>query len=152
MKKLLKDKRGLEFKKALISLTLMSMMIVGIGVWINDWNTQYDSGLTYDLGNYDKSSDLSNYATNSKTNISVRGSVDTSSGDFEGVSLRGAFSIINNIFVPFNVVLGDGGLLDSIKERWGIPNYIMVGLITILILAMVFSIIGIFFRRPRSTA
>ena len=149
---LIKDKKGLEFKSALYSLIVMSMMIIGIGVWIGDWNEKYDSGLTYDLGEYERLDELSSYASGTKEDISVRGTVDTASGDFEGTSLRGAFAIINNIFQPFRVVFGQGGLIDSIEDRWGIPNYITMGFVSIAVLGIIFSIIALFFRRPTTSA
>lgn len=144
-----KDKRGLQFKAALFALVAVSLCIIGVGVWVNDWNTAYNSGLTYDLDDYENLDDLSGYASSSKGTVAVRSSFDTTgSGDFEGTSLRGAFGIINNIFVPFAVVLGQGGLIDSIEERWGIPNYITIGLTTIMMLSIIFSIIALFFRKP----
>jgi len=150
--KLLKDKRGLEFKGALFALIAMSMMIIAVGVWVNDWNTKYDSGLTYDLGDYERLDEMSSYASGTKEDVSVKGTVDTASGDFEGTSLRGAFSIINNIFTPFTVVFGEGGLLSQIQERWGIPNYIIIGVTSMMVLAIIFAIIALFFRRVQSTA
>lgn len=146
---LIRDKRGLEFKSAFFGLIMMSMSLIAIGVWIGDWNSKYNSGLTYDLESYSKLNELSDYASTSKSNISVRSSFETgASGDFEGTSLRGAFGIVNNIFTPFNVVFGDGGLLDSIQTRWGIPNYIMIGIISMMVLAILFALIALFFRKP----
>jgi hypothetical protein len=148
-KKLMKDKRGLQFKAALFALITVSMVLYGIGVWVGSWNTQYNSGLTYDLGDYEKLDELSSYASSSKGNVSVRSSFDTTgSGDFEGTSLRGAFGVINNIFTPFNVLLGEGGLIDSIEDRFGIPNYITIGFISLMTIAIIFSLIALFFRKP----
>lgn len=153
MIKILKNKRGVQFKAALFALVAVSMAIYAVGVWIGDWNTQYDSGLTYDLGEYQKLDELSSYASSSKGNISVRSSFDTTgSGDFEGTSLRGAFGIINNIFTPFNIVLGSGGLIDSIEDRFGIPNYITIGIVTLMVLSIIFALVALFFRKPTSSA
>lgn len=152
MIKILKNKRGVQFKAALFALVAVSMAIYAVGVWISDWNTQYDSGLTYDLGEYQKLDELSSYASSSKGNISVRSSFDTGSSDFEGTSLRGAFGIINNIFTPFNIVLGSGGLIDSIEDRFGIPNYITIGIVTLMVLSIIFALVALFFRKPTSSA
>ena len=151
--KLIKDKKGLQFKAALFSLIAMSMVIYGIGIWVNDWNTQYDSGLTYDLGEYSKLDELSSYSSASRGNISVRSSFDTTAGgDFEGTSLRGAFGVVNNIFAPFRIVFGEGGLIDSIEDRWGVPNYITIGLLSFFTIAIIFALIALFFRKPGGTA
>lgn len=146
--KFIKNKKGVQFQSALISLVVVGMAIYAIGIWIGQWNQDYDSGLTYDLDNYNKLDDLSSYASSSKGDIAVKSSSDPGGQDFEGTSLRGAFSIINNIFAPFNIVFGKGGLIDSIEDRWGIPNYIVIGFLTIFIISIVFTIIALFFRKP----
>lgn len=147
-KNLIKNKKGLQFKSALFALVAISLAITAVGVWVNQWNQDYGSGLTYDLGGYSSLDELSSYASSSKGTISVKTSFDTTgSGDFEGTSLRGAFGIINNIFLPFEVVFGDGGLIDSIEDRWGIPNYITIGIVTFMTIAILFSIIALFFRK-----
>lgn len=149
IRKLQKDKRGLQFKAALFGLIAMSMVIYAVGVWVGSWNTEYNSGLTYDLGDYEKLDELSSYSSSTKGNVSVKSSFDTTgSGDFEGTSLRGAFGVINNIFTPFNIVLGEGGLIDSIEDRFGIPDYITIGFLTMMTIAIIFSLIALFFRKP----
>jgi len=148
-KNLIKNKKGLQFKSAIFAVVAVSLAIIAIGVWVNQWNQDYDAGLTYDLGEYSSLDEMSAYASSSKGTVAVRSSFDTTGGgDFEGTSLRGAFAIINNIFIPFNVVFGSGGLIDSIEDRWGIPNYITIGLVTFMIIAIIFSIIALFFRKP----
>jgi len=149
---IIKNKKGLVFKNALFALIIISMAIIAIGYWVGEWNTKYDSGLTYDLGDYDKMDTLSSYATSSKGNISTQSSFDSTSGqDFEGTSIRGSFSIVNNIFEPFNVLFGKGGMLSSIQDRWNIPSYIMIALISLMVLAIVFALIALFFRKQDNT-
>ena len=151
--RLIQDKKGFEFKKGLFALIIISMSIYGIGIWVNEWNTKYDAGLTYDLYEYNELDTLSEYATSTKSDLATKSSFDTTSGgDFEGTSLRGSFSVINNIFTPFNVVFGEGGMIDSIEDRWNIPNYIVIGIISMMILAIIFAIIALFFRKGDGTA
>ena len=144
------NKKGLQFKSALFALVVASIIILAVGYWINEWNTSYDAGLTYDLGDYQKLDELSSYASSSKGNISAQSSFDTG-GDFEGTSLRGAFGIVNNLFTPFKVLLGEGGLIDAIEDRWGIPNYITLGISTMMVLAIIFALIALFFRKGTNT-
>lgn len=147
-----KDKRGLEFKKGLFALIVVSMSIYGIGIWVGEWSNKYDSGITYDLYEYNELDTLSSYATSTKGDLATKSSFDTTSGgDFEGTSLRGAFSVINNIFTPFNVVFGEGGMIDSIEDRWNIPDYIVIGIISMMILSIIFAIIALFFRKSEGT-
>lgn len=146
---IIKDKRGLEFKKALFALIVIGMAIYGIGIWVGEWSDKYSSGINYDLGNYNKLDTLSSYATSTQGNLSTKSSFDTTSaGDFEGTSIRGSFSIVNNIFTPFNVLFGSGGMISSIQDRWNLPNYIVIGIISMMILAIVFALIALFFRQP----
>jgi hypothetical protein len=149
MKNLYKNKKGLMFKNAIFAMVIISMVVYAIGIWINDWNSQYNSGLNYDLGGYNKLDELSTYASSSKGNLSTKTSLDT--GDFEGTSLKGAFSIINNFFTPFNVVLGKGGLLNSIQDRWSIPSYIILTFMTLFTIAIIMAIIAILTKRVQTT-
>ena len=145
---LMKDKKGLIFRNAFYAIVVVSMAIIAVGTWISDWNTTYDSGLTYDLGEYDKLDEMSNQASSQRGNVSVKSSFATE--DFEGTSIRGVFGVINNLFKPFNVVFGEGGMLDSIEERWGLPNYIIRGTIAIMLFAITFALIALLFRKPGS--
>lgn len=142
------NKKGFEFKGGIFALIVVSMLIYGVGVWIGSWSPHYDSNITYDLGEYNELDTLSSYATSTKGDLPAKSSFDTTGGgDFEGTSLRGSFSIINNIFTPFNVLLGEGGMIDSIEDRWHIPNYITIGIVSMIIIAIIFAIIALFFRR-----
>jgi len=149
IQKLIKDKRGLEFKSAFFALIAVSMVIIAVGVIINDWNLKYHSGLNYDLGNYNKLNSVSDEATSQQTGINVK-STDTGE-NFEGTSIRGVWGILNNIYAPFRVVFGDGGMLDAVTERFGMPDYIRQGLVAMMIMAITFTLVAIFFRLSRST-
>jgi len=147
--KLIKDKRGLELKLALYAVAVVSMMVIATGVMIDDWNTKYTSGLTYDLEtDYDKLSEFSIVARAQKGNISVKSSAQSAS-DFEGTSIRAAFGILNTIYTPFKVVFGNGGMIDSVTERFGMPDYIRQGIVTMMFFAFTFALITIFFGRKK---
>ena len=146
--KIIKDKKGMQFKSILFAIVAMSMVIFAVGTWVDEWNRDYDSNITWNLGDYNKLDDMSDYASSSKGTMAVKSSFDSGAGaDFEGTSLRGAFGVINNIFTPFNIVLGEGGLIDSIEDQFGIPNYITIGVVTLILFAIIFSIIALFFRK-----
>ena len=145
---LMKNKKGLVFRNAFYAIVVVSMAFIAIGIWVSDWNTTYSSGLTYDLGEYDKLDEMSDQASSQRGNVSVKSSFATE--DFEGTSIRGVFGVINNLFAPFNVVFGEGGMLSSIEERWGLPNYIVRGTIAIMLFAITFALIALLFRKPGS--
>jgi len=144
------NKKGLVFRDAFFAIIIASMAFIAIGVWIEDWDEKYDSGLTYDLDEYNKLDDMSGTAKGQQGNISVEGSFDVA--DFEGTSIKGVFRILNNIYKPFRIVFGDNGMIDSITERWGLPDYIRQGLVTIMILAITFALIAILFRKSGGKA
>lgn len=148
MKNIIKNKKGLVFKNAFFALIVASMIIIGVGVWVDDWNTTYSSGLTYDLGDYNKLNELSAEASGQEGNITARSSFGTT--DFEGTSIRSAFGILNNIYAPFRILFGEGGMLDSLTDRFGIPNYIRQGVVTMMIMAITFALIAILFRRVQT--
>ena len=139
------NKKGFQIKSGLFAIITMGIIVMAVGYWIDEWNTDYNSGLTYDLEGYSKLDEMSDYATNTKGNISAQSSYDE--GSFEGTSLRGVFSVMNNIFTPFDVVFGKGGLISTIQKEWGVPTYIITGIISIMILAIIFAIIKLFFRQ-----
>jgi len=143
--KLLKNKKAFELSSAFFALVVVSMIVVALGVWTNEWNTDYSSGLVYDLeGDFDKSSRLSGEAGGQKGNLTVRSS--TQGTDFEGTSIKGIFGVLNNIYSPFRIVFGDNGMLDSLTDRFGIPNYIRQGFVTIMIMAITYTLIMLLFR------
>jgi len=143
MKKI--NKKGqLRISALIYGVILSSMVVIAIGYWINDWNIAYNSGLTYDLGSYNKLSEMSGESSSAQGNISVRSS--TQGESFEGTSIRGVFGFLNRIFTPLRVVFGEGGMLDSVEKRFTLDTYVMWGMVTIIIFAILFALIAIFFR------
>lgn len=146
-----KDKRGLEFKLAFFAVITASVVVIAAGVMVSEWNDTYDSGLTYDLENLDKLDEVSDSVQQSQGNVTVKTSFSETT-NFEGTSLRGVFRVLNNIFTPFRVVFGEGGMIDSVTDRWGIPNYIRTMVVSMIIAAIIFALVAIFFRKPGGTA
>lgn len=143
------NKKALSFKMAMFSLIAVSLMILAVGAWINDWNDIYDSGIAYDLDEYDQSDTLSDEAESQKDMIVVK-STDTGE-EFEGTSIRGVFGVLNSLYESFRIVFGDDGMLDSIQNRFGIPDYPMQSLVNFMIVAITFALIAVFFKLPRKS-
>lgn len=144
------NKKGLEFKSAFFALAAVSVVIIALGVIVGQWNADYDSGLTYDLGNYNKLDSVSSEAGSQQGDVNVK-SANTGE-QFEDTSIRGVWGILNNIYSPFRVVFGDGGMLDSVTERFGMPDYVRQFLVTIMIISITFTLVAIFFRLNRGSA
>lgn len=139
----------MKFKSLFFSIIIMSLVAIAIGTWINEWNEDYQSGLTYDIAEFNHLDEMSAEAQSQQGNIPVTGvsASDISSGDFEGTSLKGVFSILNNIYEPFRVIFGDGGMIDAVTDRFGIPNSIRITLVTMIIMAVTLTLVAIIFRR-----
>ena len=144
------NKKGLEFKLAFFALIAISMAIIATGSWINNWDSEYNSNVTYDLGEYDTTNSIQNETVSQQQKVQIK---STSTGErFEDTSIRGVFGILNNIYEPFRLVFGDNGMLDSLTERFGAPDYIRQGLVSMMIVAITFALVAIFFRLPRRSA
>lgn len=141
------DKKGLSLKAGLFAIIAVSMAIIATGVWVDEWADEYDSNLASDLEDYDQLSEISSDAESYRETITVSSSSEGQ--DFEGTSIRAAFGILNTIFRPFQVVFGNNGMLDSVTERFGLPDYVRQGFVTIMVLAIIFAIITIFFGRNK---
>jgi len=148
-KNIYKNKKGLQFKSSFFALLIVSMVITGVGIWIADWNTHYDAGLANDLGEFSKTNTLSGEAQSQKEGISPQ---SAPGANFEDVTFTGSFGIINSLHESFSIVFGEGGLIDSAAERFGIEDYVTVTLIAMMVIAITFSIIAIIFRLSRDSA
>ena len=147
----MKDKRGLVFKNAFFAIIIASVAILAVSVWVGEWNTDYGDGLTVDLADYDQLDEVSGEAVDQEENIAVKTSFNKGD-DFEGTSLRGVFAVLNDLYRPFRVAFGEGGMLDSLTDRWGIPDYVRQALVAMMIIAITWAIIAIFFRKPGGQA
>ena len=144
------NKKGLEFKLAFFALILVSMSVIAIGAWIGDWNKSYDAGLTYDLEEYNKLQELRGEANDQDAKINIK---STNVNElFEDTSLRGVFGVLNNIKTSFRMVFGEGGMLDALTHRFGLPDYITAGIMTLMSMAIIFTLIAIFFKLSRRNA
>lgn len=144
------NKKGLIFKNAYFAVIAVSMVIIAVGVIVGEWNTAYDSGLTYDLDEYNQLDSISGNINETRGTVSAQ---DGSDGDSEGEGsvLRAVFGVITGVFKPFRVVFGSGGMLDSISDRFQIPQYVTYGIITLMITSMIWAVIAIVFRTGRTT-
>jgi hypothetical protein len=144
------NKKGLEFKLAFFAIIAMGLIVVSVGVWVDEWNDDYDSGLVYDLDEFDSIDSVSSEAGSQRESVIVK---STNTGEeFEGTSIRGVFAVLNNIYAPFRIVFGDGGMLDSVTERFGAPDYIRQALVTLMVIGITFALIAVFFRLNRRSA
>lgn len=146
--KLKMNKKGVQLKSAFFAVVAVSMIIIAAGVIIGEWDTQYNSGLNYDLSEYDELDSFSQEAETQKGQITPQ-DADPGSGDFEGRIFRGGYGILGRIFLPFQSVFN---MLESVEERFGMPNYVMEGVLTLVFFSLIFSLVAIIFRLGRTSA
>ncbi len=140
------NKKGLQITNALFAVVVVSMAVISIGVVGQGWSDKYNSGLTYDLDEYENLDDLSDQATGQKNKVTPT-DPDPSSGDFEGKIFRGGYGIIGSIFTPFTATFN---MLKSLENRFGLPSYTTQGILTIMVFALIGSIIAVVFRLGRA--
>ena len=138
----------MEFKKAFFAITIMSMIIIAVGVIVGEWGTNYNSGITYDLQEYDALDEISNEAQTQKDQITPQ-DAETGSGDFEGRMFRGGYGIIGRIFLPFKAIFN---MLESIETRFGLPSYLTEALLTLIVFSLITGVIAVIFRLNRTNA
>jgi len=140
----------MELKSGLFSIIIVSIMVIAIGIIVNGWSEDYNSGVTSDLENYD------NLNKSYGVSIEQRGNINPASGeagtDSESLTFRGAYGIITGIYESFDLVFGENGMVDSVSERFGLPDYLKQGIIALMIISITFTIIAIVFRLSRSSA
>ena len=138
------NKKGLEFRSAFFSIIVVSMVIIATGIIVNGWGERYGSGITYDLGGYDYLSNMTNEGNSQEGKLNQ--DVATTDSDFESSTYRGIYRIIINIYGPFKIVFGNDGMVDSITERFGLPDYVRWGITTMMVMAITFTLVAIIFR------
>ena len=146
----MKNKKALQFKSAFFAVIALGLVITAVGVIVSGWNNTYNAGLLYDLNEFNELDSMTSESQSQQTGVNIKSA--NSGIDFEGTSIRGVFGILNNIYAPFRVVFGDNGMLDSITERFGMPDYIRQSIVTMMIIAITFALVAIFFRLSRDSA
>ena len=144
------NKKGVEIGNAIYAIVGFSMFIVAIGIIISEYEDQYNTGITNDLGEYNKLDELSSLAENQRNSISPN--TPDPSENAEANTFRGGYGIITGTLSSLNLIFGSTGMVQSITTRFGIPAYVTQGFIIFMIIGLVFSVIAIVFRLSRSRA
>jgi len=146
----IRNKKGLEFKSAFFAIIVIGIVITAASVTLVEWNTEYQSGITPDLSDYNQGDEIGAQGDIYEGRITPSG--DNPDDNFEAETFRGGYGIITNLFTPLKLVYGEGGMLDSIGDRFGIPGYIISGIAAMMSIAIIFSIVAIVFRLSRRSA
>lgn len=139
------DRKGVSIKQSMFAIVAFSTLIIAVGVMMGGLNEGYDSGIDYDLTEYDQLDEASDTAQSQRSSVTPK-DVDTGTADFEGGLFRGGYGILGSVFASFGGVFG---MLESIENRWGIPSYVGQAIITFIFLALIFAILAVIFRLSR---
>ena len=143
------NKKGLQFRNAFFAVLILGIVVTAVGIIISNWNSHYNSGITYNLGQFDQSDSVSSTVEGYESTISPK--TPDVGNDYQSNTLQATYGVITNLISPFAIVFGQNGMLDSAAQIVGIPDYIIKPIITMMILAIVFAIIAIVFRTFRTT-
>ena len=142
----------MEFKSSLFAIIIVGILITAVGIIINGWAVEYNSGQISDLDVLNKNPEI-------QTNVEgMKGVINPQSGeassDFETTTFRGVYAIVTGKYIwdSFRLIFGDNGMLEIIAERFGLPNYVVAGIISLLIISIIFSLVAIIFRLSRVEA
>ncbi len=145
------NKRGFEFKSALFSIIAISIVVIAFGVIISEQSDFYNTGVVSELGQYDTLDNVSEISGQYRNRLTPSGNNDPTE-DAETDTFRGVYGIITGMFGVFDLVLGDGGMLDNVITQFGLPSYVRQGVITFLLVALTFSLVAVIFRLARRSA
>lgn len=142
------NKKGVQLKLAFYAVIVIGMIVVLIGNWITAWDDRYDSNVDYNLDEYNRLEDIGEDISVQQSGIGVR-STDTGT-DAESNTFSRVFGIITNIFEPFSIVFGNNGMIDSITEKFSLPDVVRYTIITLMLASLIWAIIAIIFRREKA--
>jgi hypothetical protein len=147
--KLIKDKRGIVIKNAFYAVLIFSALIIASGVIIVDWYNQYGVNTPGSLEEYNTLQTVYGDIQSQEEKITPN---DPSSGDlsFESNTYRGVYGILTSVLTSFKLVTAEGGMIDSISNRFGIPSYVSQLIIAMILISLITGIAAVIFRLARS--
>ena len=144
------NKKGLSFKNALFAMVAVSMMVLAYATIIDQQADKYGTSAQSELAAFNKLEEVSGTVAGYESSLTPE---DPEPGESaEATTFRGVYSIITGIFGAFNVVVGEGGMIDSVVTQMGLPAYVRQGIVTLMFAAIAFSLVAIIFRLGRVAA
>ncbi len=144
------NKKGLEFKAGFFAIVAISMAVLAYATIIDQQAIKYDTLAISEVGQYDNLDEVSGTAEGYESSLTPE---DPEPGeDAETGTFRGVYGIITGLFSAFNLVTGSGGMIDSAITQLGLPTYVRQGIVTLMFIAIAFSLVAVIFRLSRGTA
>lgn len=143
------NKKGLQFRNAFFAIIILGLVVTSLGIIVSGWSSYYQSGITWNFQEYDKSSEISETVGGYQGVISPK-SPETGM-DYESNILQSVYGVVNNLMFPFSFVFGESGLIHSAASLFGIPNYIILAIISMMVISIIFAIVAIMFKQFKNT-
>lgn len=137
------NRKGLSFKNSFFAIVVVGLLASAVGVILLQNQSYYGFGVTSDLEGFNKVDDVSSISQGQQGKINA----DSTPGvDPESSTFRGVYGIITGLPSNFALVFGSDGMINSLTDRFGLPDYVYYGIVTLMFLAVIFAIIAIIFR------
>ncbi len=143
------NNKGLQFRNAFFAIIILGVVVTSMGIIIATWSDYYGSGISWNLGDFDQSGSV--YSTAGTYINSTNPKTSEIGTDYQSNIYQSAYGIITNLISPFAMVFGQNGMLYSISTMFGIPNYIIIAIVSMMIIALVFAFIAIIFKQFKNT-
>lgn len=148
MRKLIKNKKGLQLRFFMYGIIIMSMLFIAIAAILASMNSHYTGKTQADTALIDAYGDsfLYDYYTESgSAKNKVEGGTDPAD-TVTGYSLGGAINIINLVIKS---ITAPKDIMIDIREdnQIFIPNWVFYGVIALLTFALVFAFVSVLLKK-----
>ena len=142
------NKKGLRFKNGMFAIVAISLLVIAFTVIIETQSNKYGTGIISPLGSYNKLNETSVTARGYETSLTPE---DVEAGeDPEASTFRGVYGIITGMFNAFDSVTDkDDGMIANVIVQLGLPSWVHNGAITLIYIAIAFSLVEVIFRLGR---
>ena len=143
-------KKAVQFKLAFFAIVAISMAVLAYATIIDQQAIKYGTSAVSEVGGYNNLDAVSQTAESYESSLTPE---DPEPGeDAETGTFRGVYGIITGLFSAFNLVTGPGGMIDSAVTQLGLPTYVRQGIVTLMFIAIAFSLVAVIFRLSRGIA
>lgn len=144
------NNKGLQLSKAFFAILIAGMVLTSFGILYTGWVDYYGGTSSYDLEGFNQNDEVLGTSEDIQDRLTPENA--NPGENFESTTFTGAFGVINQMFSSFRFVFGEDGLLDAAATKFGIPAYLISGIMAMMIIAIAMAIVAIVFRLTRSSA
>lgn len=144
------NNKGFQFKDGFFSIIVVSMLVISYGTILVEWNKKYGQSENPDLDSFNKLSEISDITQQGRGKITPEN--QDPGENAETNTFRGVYGILTGMYSTFDIVIGNGGLIDDLTNRFDIPDYVRQGIVAMILVSITIGLITVIFRLGRSSA